>query len=374
MQHDNSLASMFSDGDTASSASGALYKLLLSDSVTQIVVNDRRGLYYSDKDGIKWVTGPNGEDLFATKESYMLWIKELLGMTHILETLEANNGIIEGSFYYEKSGIHGSVHIVTDVITRRDPAVTIRKQPDDTITLDTMLGDGMLSYSMKNFLDIAVKGRANILISGGGGVGKTTLARALSRCIDPNHRVVTIEEINELYIADRLPNVVSMTTFDKYNSEGILVDSVDTEDLVREALRMRADRIWIGETRGREAYALVKACNSGHDGSCTTIHADGAAQAIKQLVTYTMEAGVSEEVAREQVSQAFSVVVHMSKVRLGRRIISEIVEVESVREGNTQRVNSLFKYNHNTDSYEQQGQPTGRLLKKWAEYGANYNI
>ena len=102
MQHDNSLASMFSDGGSASSASGTLYKLLLSDSVTQIVVNDRRGLYYSDKDGIKWVTGPNGEDLFATKESYMLWIKELLGMTHILETLESNNGIIEGSFYYDR--------------------------------------------------------------------------------------------------------------------------------------------------------------------------------------------------------------------------------------------------------------------------------
>src|SRR5690606_1949814 len=145
------------------------------------------------------------------------------------------------------------------------------------------------------------------------------------------------------------------------------------EDLVRHSLRMRADRIWVGETRGKEAYALVKACLSGHDGSVTTLHANNASQAIRQLISYVMESHLTEEVARDQVSGAFHLAVQIQQVKLGRRVITEIVELENVREGNEQRRNQLWRYDHASDTFIRVGTPTGRLRQALARYNVNFD-
>ena len=347
---------------------------LLSDpDVSQITVDSYdRVTFISSR-------GPQLADrMFANPASYVKFLNHLLTLTDAgyTDVEEAKTPVIEGSFRPDLVNVHGSIHICTKEITVDEPALVVRKQPITLLTLDQMHTQGMMNDEMRLFLEQTVRGRSNILISGGSGAGKTTVARALSTFIDPWQRVVTAEEIDELHLRDRLRNVVRLTTYRVRDEQGRVIRETTLDDLVRESLRMRPDRVWVGETRGKEAYALVKACNSGHDGSVTTLHADNGKQAIKQLVTYVMESGLSEVVAREQVAQAFHIVVQISKLRMQRRVISEITYLEPVIEGGSQqRLTKLFEYDPRTETHVRSSNlplPT-RLLEHWANNGVNWN-
>lgn len=346
-----------------------LLDVLRDPDVSQIVINRHDRIFYTSTGGQRHINEP----LLPTEDAYYDFLNALLRHTdsEFRDARTAKTHVIEASF---QNQLHGSIHICTREITRGEPCLTVRKQPVQLITLDQMLDAKMMNTEMRLFLEQAIRGRCNILVSGGSGAGKTTLLRAMSQFIDPGQRVTTCEEIDELHLQDRLPNVTALTTYTDRSEDGKLLRQVTLDDLVREALRMRPERIWVGESRGREAYALTKAANSGHDGSCTTIHGDSGMQAVKQCVTYVMEAGIPEQTAADQVARAFHLVVQIQRVRPDERRITEIVELEPVREGHEQRRNPLWEYDYARDSWmKSTGGPTNRLLFHFAKNGVEYS-
>ncbi len=346
-----------------------LIGMLKDPDIAQVTVNSHnRVMFESRTQGRVTVNEP----MFAGPSQYVAFLNQLVKLTDHpdIDVATAPTAVIEGSLS-RIHGLRGSIHIATAHITPGEPALTVRKQPIEPVSLHTMLHEQrMLSADMAYFLQQAMRARLNILISGGSGAGKTTLARALSAFVDPQHRVCTVEDIDELHVGEWLPNAVSLLTHRHKNDHGAIVWETTLVDLVKEALRMRPDRVWVGEVRGTEAYALTKACNSGHDGSVTTIHADSGQQAVKQLVSYVMENGITEEVAAEQVARAFDLVVQVKRVRPDRRVVREITQLEPVREGREQRRNTLFTYDTHSDQFYKEGQVTGETLhEKFYRHG-----
>lgn len=361
----DTLGALFSDN----SGSQRMYEVLNDPSVSQIVANGANRIF---------VTYNTGEvvqldRVFPSPEAYLDWLNELLTLTDagVVEIRDVKASVVEGSFSFERTNLYGSIHIATREVTRAEPYLTVRKQPAHHLSLEDLHRAGMMSPEMYLLLKLAVRGRLNILVSGGSGAGKTTMVRALCLQIDPANRILTAEDIDELHLADRLPNVAALTTYRVRDEEGRLVRETTLDDLVREALRMRADRVLVGETRGKEAFSLVKAANSGHDGCITTIHADDGQQAVKQMITYIMEAGVAEEVARDAVARAFHLVVQIQKGELGQRRITEITELESVREGTEQRRNVLYAWDPSRQVWVATGRPSQRLRDLARRYNVN---
>lgn len=363
-----SLDSIFA-AEASDAGAQRMDQVLVDPSVSQIIINDSSRVFVTFETGE--VT--HLERVFHSPAAYTTWINHVLSLTDAgyTDVEAARTSVIEGSFSPDRTQIFGSIHIATREITRGEPIVTVRKQPRRHLSLEDLHRQGMMSDEMYMFLTLAMRARFNILVSGASGAGKTTLVRALGLKVDPAHRIVTCEEIDELHLGERLPNVAALTTYRLRDIEGCLTRETRLEDLVREALRMRADRIWVGETRGLEAYALVKAANSGHDGCVTTVHADDGQQAVKQLITYVMESGVVEEVARDQVARAFNLVVQIKRMERGHRMVTEITELEPVREGAEQRRNTLFAWDATNGMWVTSARPSARLREMARRYNTN---
>jgi len=211
------------------------------------------------------------------------------------------------------------VNIITPPLAIDGPSISIRKFSKKTITLDTMAGQANISPAMATFLKIAARCRLNILISGGTGSGKTTLLNAMSRLIDAAERTVTIEDAAGLQLQQ--PHVVRLETRPP-NLEG--TGEITMRDLLRNSLRMRPDRIILGEIRGAEALDVLQAMNTGHDGSMSTIHANSPREALTRLENMVGMTGInlSLRAVRTQISAAVHLIVQVDRMRDGiRRII-----------------------------------------------------
>jgi pilus assembly protein CpaF len=232
------------------------------------------------------------------------------------------------------------VNAVVSPVALDGPSLTIRKFRKDRMKVQDLINYGTLTENMAEFLRACVVSRLNIVVSGGTGSGKTTLLNVLSEFIPNDQRIVTIEDAAELQLQQ--DHVVRMET-KKKNTDG--KGEVTIRDLVINALRMRPDRIVVGECRGGEALDMLQAMNTGHDGSLTTVHANSPRDAISRLEILIMMSGMDlpVRVIRQQVTSAVDLIVHQTRMKDGTRKITAITEVAGM-EGDTVVLTDLFKY------------------------------
>ena len=232
------------------------------------------------------------------------------------------------------------VNAVIPPVTIDGPTITIRKFQKEKFTVEQLINFGTITKNMAEFVRACVISRLNCIISGGTGSGKTTLLNVLSGFIPEDERIVTIEDAAELKLQQE--HVVRMEA-KPANSEGR--NAVTIRDLVKNALRMRPDRIVVGEVRSGEALDMLQAMNTGHDGSLTTLHSNSPRDTISRLETMCLMAGVDLplKVVREQIAAAVDLIIHQSRLRDGTRRVVSITEVSGM-EGDTVVMTEIFKF------------------------------
>ena len=254
------------------------------------------------------------------------------------------------------------------------PTVSIRRFGNQRLQLEDLVRLGTLAPAIGDFLVLAVQGRMNVIVSGGTGAGKTTLLNCMSRYIPDTQRVVTIEETAELSLQQR--DVVSLETR-LPNMEGR--GAVTQRDLLRNALRMRPDRIIVGEARGSEVLDMLQAMNTGHDGSMSTMHANDARETLDRLELLVALSGVDlpPRIARQYIANAVDIVIHVTRLFTGERRITRISEVSGLRDGEF-RMEDIFVYRMTGENLD--GKPLGSFyatgyqpaaLRRMALTGAN---
>ena len=307
---------------------GPLEALLADPEITEVMVNGPADVFY-EKHG-KLV---RSDRAFAGQQELRALIDRVLG--------PLGRRVDESSPMVNARLPEGHrVHVVMPPLAPDGPVVTIRKFSERVITLREMVGLGSLDEGMLTFLTWAVHARKNVVVSGGTGSGKTTLLNAMSCCIPAGERIVTIEDTAELRFLEH-PHVVRLEARPR-NAEG--AGEVAIRDLVINALRMRPDRIVVGECRGAEAIDMLQAMLTGHDGSLTTLHANSPADVLSRLVTmvrYGVDLPV--DVIEANAASAFDIVVQTTRALDGRRFICEVAELSFDGKTRTCGVRTLFR-------------------------------
>jgi len=308
---------------------GPLEKYLADDTVTEVMVNRPDQIYVERRGKLELTDGR-----FLDENQIRAVIQR------IIQPLGRH--IDENVPYVDARLADGSrVHAIIPPLALNGAKLTIRKFFKNRLTTGDLLRLGSLSRQMAGFLELMVKCRANILISGGSGSGKTTLLNVLSNFIPDNQRIITIEDAAELHI--NKSHVVSLESRSA-NAEG--TGEVSIRELVRNSLRMRPDRIVVGECRGGEALDMLQAMNTGHDGSMTTIHANSPRDALARLETLVLMAGVDlpARAIREQIASGINIVVQSARMTDGSRKITDITEVSGIGENSIFMLQDIFVF------------------------------
>jgi pilus assembly protein CpaF len=297
---------------------GPIEFLLKDPEVTEVMVNGPDDVYVERKGRLEKVT----DGLFEGEEAVL----------HVIERIVAPLGlrVDESSPWVDARLSDGSrVHAIIPPLSLCGPTLNIRKFSPVPFTPEELLARGALGPRALRFLAACVRGRANVIVSGGTSSGKTTLLGVLSTFVPDGERLVTIEDAAELRLVK--PHVVSLEARPA-NVEG--KGEVTVRDLVRNALRMRPDRIIVGEVRGGEAIDMLQAMNTGHDGSLSTAHANSPRHLLWRLETMAMMSDVGLPVGhvRAQVASAIDVITHMARLPSGRRVVLEVATVDGIHE------------------------------------------
>jgi len=312
--------------------------------ISEVMVNAPDNVYY-ELDGILYLSNARFHD-----DRHIVRIAE-----RILSPL--GRRVDESSPYVDARLADGSrVNIIIPPVAPKSPTITIRKFRTDKYTMGDLMTSGTVTPELAEFLNAYVKGRLNTLVSGGTGTGKTTLLNALSAYIPATERIVTIEDPAELRLQQ--PHVVSLEARPP-DLEG--KHEVTQRDLVRNTLRMRPDRIIVGEVRGPEAFDMMQAMNTGHEGSLTTVHANSPRDALMRVENMILMAGFELPVRaiREQMASALHIVIHLARFVDGSRKVVNVSEISGL-EGQVVTMQDLFRFHH--EGMDSEGRVLGQMV------------
>lgn len=311
---------------------GPITELLDDDSVTEIMVNSPNEIYI-EVDGQllrdETISFINDEHIIRTIQR----IVQPLG-----RTIDSSNPMVD-SHLPDGSRINA----IIPPLAVKGPVLTIRKFKKSMDNIETLIGNGTLTPYMARFLQACVEAKLNIIVCGGTGSGKTTLLNILSNFIGANERIITIEDAVELRLKQQ--HVISLETRNvNYDNDG----EVTIRDLVRNSLRMRPDRIIVGEVRGKEAFDMLQAMNTGHDGSLTTLHANSPSDALNRLETMILmsEMDIPLKAIRGYIDKALDLVVNVERLSDGRRKVTSISEIVGF-DGENIILKEIFAFNQN---------------------------
>jgi len=334
---------------------GPLETLLLDDSISEIMVNSAQEIFVEKNGRIE------NSGLTFTNDAAVIAVIDRI-ITPIGRRIDESSPMVDARL---KDG--SRVNAIIPPLAIKGPCITIRKFPKHRLEISDLIRFQSMDDNMAEFLTVAVREGKNILVSGGTGTGKTTLLNVLSNLIPDSERVITIEDAAELQLNQ--PDLVSLEA-KPANSEG--KGAVPIRDLVKNALRMRPNRIVVGECRGSEALDMLQAMNTGHDGSLTTLHANTPRDALSRLEVMTLMTGIELPIQaiREQIASAVSLIVQQSRFPCGARKITYITEVVGMEAGIIQ-LQDIFRFQRSglDDNNKVVGEmrPTGNLPEFYEE-------
>jgi len=323
---------------------GPIEPLLQDDSITEIMVNGPKKVFVERLGKLELT------DVQFHDNAHVMNIAERI-LTPLGRRIDESSPLVDARL---EDG--SRVNIIIPPLSLTGPAITIRKFSKKPLTVDNLISFGTIDEKMAEFLRACVKARVNILVSGGTGSGKTTTLNVISSFIPEAERIVTIEDAAELRLQQE--HVVTLESRPA-NIEG--EGQITIRDLVRNALRMRPDRIIVGEVRSGEALDMLQAMNTGHDGSLTTAHANSPRDALSRLETMVLMSGLELPVRaiREQISSAIDLIIQQSRMKDGSRKITHVTEVQHM-EGNTITMQDIFRYQQ--QGYDENGKAVGRYV------------
>lgn len=316
---------------------GVLGQIITDSDITEVMINGYQNIFIEKNGQLRRL-----ENHFESRQELETIITKFVS--------QAGRVVNESEPIVDTHLSDGSrVNVVMPPVALNGPIVTIRRFPKEAMTVRKLIEYGSITPEVAEFLALLVRARYNIFVSGGTGSGKTTFLNALSNFIPGDERIITIEDSAELQIK----NITNLVRLETRNAGPDGSGAITIKDLIKSALRMRPDRIVVGEVRGAEALDMLQAMNTGHDGSLSTGHANSTYDMLSRLETMVLQgaAGLPLEAIRQQIGSAVDIVIHLSRLRDKSRRTMEIVEILGYdRETHTYKVNPLYEFIESPES------------------------